>query len=234
MSAMSPQRRFDAALLDLDGTLLDTGEDLALAANRMLNALGLPLQPTAQLTIYIGKGLTRLVHRTLTGDMHADAEPGLFARAMPLYEKYYAAGSGDTARIYPGVIEGLEAFRAAGVKLAVVTNKTTRFTGVLLEKVGLDRWFELVVCGDTLARRKPDPLPFTHACDVLGVTPARSLVIGDSANDIDAGRAAGCAVYCVPYGYREGKSVESLGADRIVASLADAATHAIGAGSPRG
>lgn len=224
---MSPL--FDAVLIDLDGTLLDTAADLANAANTMLRALGRAERSTAQLTNYIGKGIPRIVHRTLTGDMNADAEPALFTRALSLYESAYASGSGQTAQRYDGVVAGLERFCAGGIKRACVTNKSRRHTVALLDRTDLSRHFEIVICGDDLAERKPHPLPYISAAARLGVLPARALVIGDSINDVRAGRAAGCIVFAVPYGYREGESVESLGADRIVDSLDTAARITLGA-----
>ncbi len=214
----------EAALIDLDGTLLDTAADLAAAINRMLAELGRAPQDDALITQYIGKGIPVLVHRALTATMDAEAEPGLFARAMPLMERFYTEESGRRAIAYPGVIDGLEAMRAAGVRLACVTNKAGRFTDELLLQTGLAEYFDVVVSGDSLARKKPDPLPFTHACEQLGIAPERAVVIGDSANDFVAGFGAGCKVFAVRYGYNEGRAVEDSSPDAIVDSLADAAT----------
>lgn len=200
-------RAIRAALIDLDGTLLDTAADLGHAANAMLEQLGMPQRDLATLTTYIGKGIPKLVHRALTGDMDREADATLFGRALDIMERQYALASGSSAMPYPGVMEGLARLRAAGVQLACVTNKAARFTTDLLERKGLTDFFAVVVCGDSLARKKPDPLPFAHACERLGIAPAHAAVIGDSANDIIAGKAAGCTVIAVTYGYNEGRHV---------------------------
>jgi phosphoglycolate phosphatase len=124
---------------------------------------------------------------------------------------------------FPGVIEGLRALHAAGLPLACITNKAERFTVDLLQRTGLDGFFAVVICGDTVARKKPDPEPVLTACARLDVRPADALMIGDSANDVQAARAAGCPVWCVPYGYNEGQPVESLDCDAFVPDLAEAA-----------
>lgn len=217
-----------AVLFDLDGTLLDSAPDLAAAANAMLAELGLPARDPAVIATYIGKGIARLVERTLTGSLDAAADPALLARALPIYERYYAAESGRRCVPFPGVIEGLCALRAAGLRLACITNKAERFTVALLERTGLDEFFGVVVCGDSVAKKKPDPEPVLAACGRLGVRPGDALMIGDSANDVQAARGAGCPVWCVPYGYNEGRPVESLDCDAIVPDLADAARRLLG------
>ena len=217
-----------AVLFDLDGTLLDSAPDLAAAANAMLAALGLPARDPAVIATYIGKGIPRLVERTLTGNLDTAADPVLFARALPIYERYYAEESGRRSVPFPGVIEGLRALRDAGLPLACITNKAERFTLDLLQRTGLDGFFPVVVCGDTVVRKKPDPEPVLTACAQLGVRPADALMIGDSANDVQAARAAGCPVWCVPYGYNEGRPVETLDCDAIVPDLAEAARRLLG------
>jgi len=215
--------RFRAVLFDLDGTLLDTAADLAAAANAMLADLGRPRRDPAEIATYIGRGIPVLVHRSLTGALDGAAEPSLFERALPLFERRYAEESGRRAQPYPGVVDGLVRIRALGLGLGCVTNKAGRFTQELLERQGLARFFGCVVSGDTLARKKPDPLPVVHACGLLGAPPGEVLLIGDSLNDVLAARAAGCTVWCVPYGYNEGRPVEALDCDAIVRDLVEAA-----------
>lgn len=120
--------------------------------------------------------------------------------------------------MYPGVREGLSAFRQAGYKLGVVTNKPGEFTEILLERMGMTD-FDVVVSGDTCTHKKPHPEPLLHACAVMGVRPTENLHIGDSKNDILAARAAGCPVYAVPYGYNEGEPVDSADCDALVSDL---------------
>ncbi len=214
---------FRAVLLDLDGTLLDTAPDLAAAANAMLADLGRPGRAPDVIATYIGKGIPGLVHRTLTGALDGTAEASLFERALPLFERRYAEQSGRRARPFPGVVDGLARIRALGLGLGCVTNKAGRFTQALLDGQGLARFFGCVVSGDTLPRRKPDPLPVLHACELLGARPAEAVLIGDSSIDVLAARAAGCAVWCVPYGYNEGRPVEALDSDAVVGDLVEAA-----------
>lgn len=212
-----------AVLIDLDGTLLDTAPDLAAAANRMLAHLGLPQREPQLVAKFIGRGIPMLVRRALAGSLEGNADEALHARALPLFERYYAEESGRRAMPYPGAREGIEQFRALGLRLACVTNKTERFTRELLERAGFASSFDLLVCGDTVARKKPDPMPLLFACERWTLYPSQALFIGDSLHDVAAARAAGCPVWCVPYGYNEGLPVDTLDCDRIVATLSEAA-----------
>lgn len=212
-----------AVLCDLDGTLVDTAADLAAATNGMLTECGLPERDPAQIATFIGKGIPMLVRRALSGTLEGDADETLFKRALPIFERRYAEESGRQAQIYPGVREGLTRMRAAGMRLGCITNKAGRFTLDLLEQTDLASYFDIVVSGDTLPRKKPDPLPVLHACEQLGVTPDEAILIGDSLNDVTAGRAAGVTVVVVPYGYNEGQSVDTLDAHAVVEDFVAAA-----------
>lgn len=212
-----------AVVIDLDGTLLDTAPDLADAAMAMAADLGLPEIDLATVKSYIGNGVSRLVKRVLTRDMEADPDPELYARAMPLYERHYSEWVSRKSRVFPGVVEGLQAFKGMGLRVACITNKSERFTVPLLGDTGLFPFFELVLSGDSLPERKPSPLPLLHACQYFGVEPAELLLIGDSLNDTQAARAAGSPVFCVPYGYNRGRPVEELDLDAVVPTLAEAA-----------
>ena len=191
----------------------------------MLDALGIPPRSVHEISTYVGKGITRLVERALTGALEGKPDPLLLQRALPLFAAAYDEESGRHSRVFDGVVEGLEKMQSMRRRLACVTNKAERFTVPLLERMGLARYFEAVVCGDQVARGKPDPLPYLSACERLGVAPAEALVVGDSENDVLAARAGGMRVVCVSYGYREGRSIESLGADAIVADLREAAAY---------
>lgn len=212
-----------AVVIDLDGTLLDTAPDLADAAVAMAADLGLPPIDLAEIKTYIGNGVSRLVKRVLTRDMHADPDPELFARALPIYEKHYAAWVSRKSRPFPGVVEGLQAFKAMDLHMACITNKAERFTHPLLKDTGLFDFFELILSGDTLPEKKPSPLPLLHACAAFDCEPEELLLIGDSLNDSQAARAAGSHVFCVPYGYNRGRPVSELDLDAVVPSLAEAA-----------
>jgi phosphoglycolate phosphatase len=221
VAAPLPPRRYRAALFDLDGTLVDTAPDLAAAANRMLADLGRASLPDDRIRDYVGKGVVNLVNRCFEASGGGGEEDR--ARAHAVFERHYSAGIADRSRPYPGVVDGLEALERAGIAMGCVTNKAGRFTEPLLELTGLRRFFGVVVSGDTVERRKPHPDPMLYAAGKLGASPAETLVVGDSLNDVQSARAAGCAVVVVPYGYREGLSLEDLGADAVVASVEEAA-----------
>ena len=211
-----------AVMIDLDGTLLDTASDLAAAANMMLRELGRAELPLETIQSYIGKGIQKLVKRSLTGSLDDEPDAELFDKAMPIYERDYAKTLCVNTRPYPGVIEGLNALREAGFRLACVTNKAEAFTLPLLRATGLFDYFDIVLSGDSLPKKKPDPMPLLHACTHFDILPHEMLLIGDSLNDAEAARAAGCHVFCVPYGYNEGRDVRELDCDAIVTSVYDA------------
>ncbi len=221
MAAALPPRRYRAALFDLDGTLVDTAPDLAAAANRMLADLGRAALPDDRIRDFVGKGVVNLVNKCFEASGGGGEEDR--TRAHAVFERHYSAGIADRSRPYPGVVDGLEALERAGIAMGCVTNKAGRFTEPLLELTGLRRFFGVVVSGDTVERKKPHPDPMLYAAGKLGASPAETLVVGDSLNDVQSARAAGCAVVVVPYGYREGLSLEDLGADAVVASVEEAA-----------
>jgi phosphoglycolate phosphatase len=211
-----------AIVIDLDGTLLNTAPDLAHAAELMMAELGRPCPSLETIQTYIGNGVSRLVKRVLTGQMDAEPDPGMFERALDIYQKYYGQHVADQSRPFAGVVEGLEAMKAAGFRLACITNKAEQFTVPLLKSTELFKYFDLVLSGDTLPKRKPDPLPLLHAARHFGVDIGEVLLIGDSLNDTQAARAAGCPVFCVPYGYNRGRPVTELDLDAVVPSLIEA------------
>lgn len=221
MSAARALPVIRAALFDLDGTLLDTAPDLASAGNRMLAELGRPALSEEGIRDFIGKGIVNLVRRCI--DETGGGDEADYSRALCVFERHYEAGIADATRPYPGVVEGLQALRRNGIALGCVTNKAGRFTELLLARTGLRGYFGVVVSGDTVARKKPHPDPLLHAASALGADPSQTLMVGDSLNDVQSARAAGCPVVVVPYGYREGMTIESLGADAVVPTIAAAA-----------
>jgi phosphoglycolate phosphatase len=223
MSKIAFPLRVKAVAIDLDGTMLDTVEDLAIAVNMMLERIGRAPLEQALVRNFVGKGIGNLVERSLVGAMEGKPEAALYERALPIYMNCYAEVNGRHTTMYPQVREGLDALRAAGFPLACVTNKSERYTLPLLVQMQLDGYFSVVVAGDTLPKKKPDPLPLTHVSEKFGITPSELLMIGDSLNDAEAARAAGCPVFCVGYGYNEGADVRSLDVDAIVETILDAA-----------
>ncbi|WP_299761854.1 phosphoglycolate phosphatase [Ramlibacter sp.] len=207
-----------AAIIDLDGTLVDTLADFHMALARMLDGLGQPAVAQDVVAGFIGKGSEHLIRSVLA---HVGAPAQLYERAWAVYQDAYRQLNGRHSQVYPGVAEGIAQLRAAGLKLACLTNKPSEFARQLLRLKGLDREFDVVFGGDAFARRKPDPLPLLKTCEALAVPPAATLMIGDSSNDAAAARAAGCPVVLVSYGYNHGQPVRAVDADGHVDSLAD-------------
>lgn len=213
-----------AVLLDLDGTLLDTVLDLHAAANGMLADLGRPPVAVADIRAYVGRGIPNLVKRVLAGKLEAADDPAPPPDdALASFKKHYEHFNGRAAKPFPGVMDGLAALKAKGLPLGVITNKAQAFTLPLLERTGLAPFMSVTVSGDQLPKPKPDPMPLVWACGRMDVSPADTLMVGDSVHDFKAGRAAGCKVFLVPYGYNEGQDVQGLAADAIVASIVEAA-----------
>jgi phosphoglycolate phosphatase len=212
-------------MIDLDGTLIDSAPDLAASANRMLEALGMPTYEQAQVAQWIGNGVSRLVKRALTGKMNAEPDAGLYERGYAIFLEAYAELVSDQSRPYPGVVEGLEKLQAAGFQLACITNKAEAFTVPLLQDLDLHKYFKLIISGDTLAKKKPDPLPLLHACEHFGITPDHGVLIGDSINDTRAARNAGMPVILVPYGYNRGQDVRELEPEAVIPSLEQATEY---------
>ena len=213
----SPPPRLVA--LDLDGTLVDSVPDIAWCIDRTMPRFGIPPRGEALVRRWVGNGVERLVERALTGKLDAPADPGLLREACAAFLGLYSTHGHDRSRVYPGVCEGLAALRANGVALACITNKPHAPAVDLLAHLELIEHFELVLGGDSLPRRKPDPLPLIHACSVLGVPVAQSVFVGDSTNDVEAARAAGMRVVCVSYGYNHGRDISEAAPDAVVDSL---------------
>jgi phosphoglycolate phosphatase len=234
-NAISPyQLAVDAVIIDLDGTLVDTLGDFVAALNLMLDELGLPHVDRAVVERRVGRGSEHLVQSVLnhvadqfrlassainTGASLVD--DSMFGSALAAYQHHYLAINGLHSVVYPGALEGLQRLKQAGLELACLTNKPLAFATDLLGLKGLDDFFSQVFGGDSFDRKKPDPLPLLKTCEALGTLPARTLVVGDSSNDAQAARAAGCPVVLVTYGYNHGAPVREVDADGFVDSLAD-------------
>ncbi|RTL50449.1 MAG: phosphoglycolate phosphatase [Rhodocyclaceae bacterium] len=206
--------------IDLDGTLLDSLPDLAAAANAMLAELGEPEREVEEIRSFVGKGIVELVRRALTEGRDCSLDQ---QHAITVFRRHYTLANGRAARPFPGVMEGLDKLKALGLPMAVVTNKAMEFTEPLLQITGLASYFSLTLGGDSLAEKKPHPMPLLHAAQHMDSTPASNLHVGDSRHDAEAARAAGCPVALVPYGYSAGADVHKLDCDVIVASLAELA-----------
>ena len=210
-----------AIVFDLDGTLVDTAPDIAAAVDATLRDLERPAVDDTQVRTWIGRGVDVLLHRVLTRERDGRADADEHARARERFLEHYAAHNGRTAKLYPGVREGIDHARRLGLSMCCVTNKLQGFSEALLALTGLDRDFAFVQGGDALPKTKPDPLPLLHAAGRLGVAPGECLMIGDSSNDARAARAAGMPVVLVGYGYTEDVPVSDIDCDAIFDSIAD-------------
>jgi phosphoglycolate phosphatase len=215
MSTAHPAR-WRAAIVDLDGTLIDTLGDFEAALNAALASLALPAVGRTFVRDSIGKGSRHLLLRTLQAvGAPADRLEALWGA----YQREYAQVNGRHAALYPGTLEGLSMLRAHGLRLACLTNKPLAFAEPLLEMKGLRGFFGPVFGGDSFPRSKPDPLPMRETCAALGVTPDEALAVGDSSNDAEAALAAGCAVILLRHGYNHGAPVDGLGAMAVLDRL---------------
>ena len=218
--------RLDAVIVDLDGTMVDTMGDFNEALNRMLRELGLPAIEAERIESMVGKGSEHLLRSVLNHVLApmdkaqaAIKTEALFPQAWAGYQRHYLEINGSYSAVYPGVVEGLTALQSAGLRMACLTNKPLSFARPLLQAKGLAGFFGQVFGGDSFERKKPDPLPLLKTCEALGSQPARTLMVGDSSNDAQAARAAGCPVVLVTYGYNHGQPVRGVDADGYVDAL---------------
>lgn len=228
LSSATGGQPLQAAMVDLDGTLVDTLGDFAAALNLMLQDLALPPIERPAIESLVGKGSEHLIRSVLN---HVNVQAGrslsatdleaLWAPAWRSYQQHYERINGQHSAVYPGALDGLRWLRAQGLRLACLTNKPTAFARPLLRAKGLDGFFAEVFGGDAFERKKPDPLPLLKTCEALGAAPQRTLMVGDSSNDAQAAHAAGCPVVLVTYGYNHGEPVRAVPALAHLDSLAE-------------
>lgn len=226
--AKTRQRPLDAAIIDLDGTMVHTMGDFVVAINLMLDELGVGHEVfranAANIEPLVGRGSENLIKQVLALVDRAQAAKYHVAKfdwALASYQRHYRAINGLHATVYPGVVAGLQQLQAQGLRLACLTNKPAAFAHALLKAKQLDGFFDVMFGGDSFERKKPDPLPLIKTCQALGTSPHRTLMIGDSSNDAMAARAAGCPVWLVTYGYNHGQPVRCVDADGYLDSLTD-------------
>jgi phosphoglycolate phosphatase len=214
-------QRPEMVLIDVDGTLVDSVPDLAYCVDETMRRIGRSPHGEAAVRNWVGNGVERLVRRALVGQLDGEPDDDAFAQAYPVFLELYAANTAARSCLYPGVREGLDYLKAAGYRLGCVTNKAARFTEPLLEALGIRGDFEIVISGDTLPVKKPDPEPLLHAARFFGVEPARALMIGDSKSDVAAARAAGFGIVCMSYGYNHGEDIRDYAPDAVIDSMAE-------------
>ena len=214
-----PIFRVRAVVFDLDGTLIHTAPDLVRAINLMRVDLGMPQLSENQVTSWVGNGVAMLVKRALTENWDGEPDAVLFDQGQALFHKHYLNGVCERSEPYPDVCEALSDIAARNFRLACVTNKPEAFTRPLLEELELDGFFEIIVSGDSLTKKKPDPLPLQHVCQKFGIEATQAVVVGDSINDIQAAKAAGIPIICVNYGYNQGLDLTTFGPDAIIGSF---------------
>lgn len=210
----------DIALIDLDGTLVDSVPDLAWCTDEMLKTLGMPPAGEENVRDWVGNGVERLIKRALTNDMEAEPDADLYAQAAPIFMDFYADNASKRSQLYPFVKEGLQWLLDNGIRIGCVTNKDEQFTLPILKNLGIFDYFEIVISGDTLPLKKPDPAPLLHGADFFGVTPERAMMIGDSISDVKASRAAGFQIVCMSYGYNHGTDIRTANPDAVIDSFA--------------
>jgi phosphoglycolate phosphatase len=208
-------------LIDVDGTLVDSVPDLAFCIDAMMKHLGRPPHGEAAVRNWVGNGVERLVRRALIGRLDGEPEEAEYARAYPIFVDLYRENTSKRSVLYPGIRQGLDYLLTEGYPLGCVTNKAAQFTEPLLKDLGIRDAFGIVISGDTLPRKKPDPMPLLHAADHFGVSPADALLVGDSVSDVKAARAAGFRIVCMSYGYNHGQDIREAEPDAVIDSLAE-------------
>jgi phosphoglycolate phosphatase len=208
-------------LIDVDGTLVDSVPDLAFCVDEMMKQLGMPVHGEAKVREWVGNGVERLCRRALIGQLDGEPDDALFDRAYPIFIDLYAENTSKRSCLYPGVKEGLDYLQGAGYKLGCVTNKAAQFTHPLLKDLGIFERFDIVISGDTLAQKKPDPMPLLHGAAHFGVKPENALMLGDSVSDVKAARAAGFQIICMSYGYNHGVDIRLSNPDAVIDSMVE-------------
>jgi len=218
---LSRLKKPELVLIDVDGTLIDSVPDLAYCADRMMLQIGLPERGEEAVRQWVGNGVEKLVKRTLVNDLNGEPDADLFEKALPVFWGLYENNICVRSRLYDGVIEGLDYLKSRGYRLGCVTNKARSFTIPLLEQIGIAPYFDVSICGDDTARKKPDPLPLITAAGEFKVAAEDSLMLGDSKSDVQAARAAGFQIICVSYGYNHGEDIRRYEPDAVIDSMVE-------------
>ena len=213
--------RPEMVLIDVDGTLVDSVPDLAYCVDAMMRELGMPERGVQRVRHWVGNGVERLVKRALVNQLDGEPDEALFAKALPVFEALYRENTSKRSGLYAGVKEALDFLKTTGVRIGCVTNKASQFTLPLLQDLGVSDYFEIVICGDMVERKKPDPMPLLQAAEQLETEPRASMMLGDSMSDVNAARAAGFQIVCMSYGYNHGEDIRDYDPDAVIDSMAE-------------
>ncbi|MBW5290331.1 MAG: Phosphoglycolate phosphatase [Candidatus Ruthia sp. Asou_11_S2] len=208
-------------MIDVDGTLVDSVPDLAYCVDELMKAMNRAPWGEAKVRHWVGNGVPKLVERSLTGELEASVNKQDFDKAYPIFLELYSVNTSVRSCLYSGVKEGLDYLKKQGYILGCVTNKAEQFTLPILKDLGIFDYFGLVVSGDTLAKKKPDPLPLLHSAEFFNINPQDCLMLGDSISDVAASRAAGFEVICMSYGYNHGEDIRNANPDLVIDSMAE-------------
>ena len=211
-------------LIDVDGTLVDSVPDLAYCVDEMMKALGREPHGETKVRDWVGNGVERLTRRALIGQLDGEPSDEDFAKGYPIFLDLYKDNTAKRSCLYPGVREGLDYMNSQGYLLGCVTNKDAQFTIPLLKGLGIYDEFGIVVSGDTLSVKKPDPQPLLHAAAHFGVGAEDSLMLGDSKSDVTAARNAGFQIVCMSYGYNHGEDIRNYHPDAVIDSMEELKT----------
>ncbi len=213
----------EMVLIDLDGTLVDSVPDLAWCVDETMKALDMPIRGEAKVRNWVGNGVPRLIQRALIDQLDGECDEALYAQAAPIFMALYADNASKRSQLYPSVIDGLNWLKDQGIRIGCVTNKDEQFTLKILKDLGLFDFFEIVISGDTLPLKKPDPAPLLHGATFFNIKPENAMMIGDSISDVKASRAAGFSIVCMSYGYNHGVDIHTANPDVVIDSFAELA-----------
>jgi len=208
-------------MIDVDGTLVDSVPDLAYCVDELMVLMGREKWGEAKVHHWVGNGVPKLVERSLTGELEGTVDKSDFDKAYPIFLELYAENTSERSSLYDGVREGLDYMKSEGYTLGCVTNKAEQFTLPILRDLGIFDDFGIVISGDTLEKKKPDPLPLLHAAKHFGIDSKDSLMLGDSISDVKASRAAGFEIICMSYGYNHGDDIRDANPDLVIDSMAE-------------
>ena len=212
-------------MIDVDGTLVDSVPDLAYCIDEMMQKLGLQKWGEDKVRHWVGNGVPKLVERALTGELEGQPIQEVFDIAYPIFLDLYEDNNAQRSYLYDGVREGLDYLISQGYQLGCVTNKSEQFTHPLLKALGIFNDFKIIISGDTLAKRKPDPMPLLYCAEHFNLKPKECLMLGDSVSDVKAARAAGFDIICMSYGYNHGNDIADENPDLVIDSMNQLSDH---------